>query len=330
VAKPDAARVVRNFMKFDGGVPTYSFSAAAPMRAYPIHIHATKLHQRHVTSVGLTPSYRRFSCTMQRFGPKTRLSARIRAAVEQFSKDREAAVQNFAAKSKPVDLSEALRRALGSDSETLKRTLAEHPILLQPVRGDFAIRLQDGFAESVVTAALSGTTGENNSMGRFIAQGLRDGELSDYLLAQRVEELLAATLLPDLAIAAERTIEIASFVVEHQPSPPVSRYLERLSRCYLAGFDSECVILCRAVLESAIRERFASEFPAVSGTMREKLALATSRGWLSESTATDAFTVWVRGNKAVHEDPELVRDVFGTVRMVLGVLDELLSYEPLS
>ncbi len=38
------------------------------------------------------------------------------------------------------------------------------------------------------------------------------------------------------------------------PKPNVQRYFEEAHRCYLYGFKVACAVLCRAILESALKE----------------------------------------------------------------------------
>ncbi len=42
-----------------------------------------------------------------------------------------------------------------------------------------------------------------------------------------------------------------------EPTPRTAAFLRSVSRCYLAGFDSECIVMCRSVLDAA----FDAEIP---------------------------------------------------------------------
>jgi hypothetical protein len=106
----------------------------------------------------------------------------------------------------------------------------------------------------------------------------------------------------------------------------VRRYLARLGRCYIAGFLPESVILCRAVLENAVNEAFdrrGGSGGAVPHKMSLKVKHCERMGWLTSHGRSEAMNVWVRGNTAVHNDPEATRDVLGTIVLTMGVLGQL-------
>ncbi len=52
-----------------------------------------------------------------------------------------------------------------------------------------------------------------------------------------------------LFAARERFWELLDSVKDRRPSPHAKAFLERVGRCYLFGFDAECIVMCRAVLD---------------------------------------------------------------------------------
>jgi hypothetical protein len=122
---------------------------------------------------------------------------------------------------------------------------------------------------------------------------------------------------------AQRCLELADLAISASPNRAVMKFLGRLSRCYIAGFFPECVMLCRAVLENGIRETYQQRSQPLPDTMRARLDWARMCGWLSEENRTAALTVWTRGNTAVHADPSVTTEVLETIRMTLGILGEL-------
>lgn len=128
---------------------------------------------------------------------------------------------------------------------------------------------------------------------------------------------------------ARRCWELTSEVLFQRPGDRALKYIRRLSRCYVAGFLPECVILSRALVESALIERFEKAnvpLPANSdgpAPMRTRVEAARRFRWLSDKGAANAMMVWQRGSTAVHHDPEVTRDVLGTVRAAVQVLQEL-------
>ena len=128
---------------------------------------------------------------------------------------------------------------------------------------------------------------------------------------------------------AERCLELASLLISTPQSESVVRYLRRLSRCYIAGFRPECVILCRAVLENAVGDTFRRKHVPLPATeegrssMRQHLDAAQTLGWLSFDGRHAAWVVWQRGNRAAHNDPWVTGQVLDTIRMTLDVVQEL-------
>lgn len=126
-----------------------------------------------------------------------------------------------------------------------------------------------------------------------------------------------------------RCLELTADVLKDRPPQQVLEFVRRLSRCYIAGFLPECVILCRAILETAVRERFARarrrppSAPPGKSEMKARLSAARANGWLSASTFDAAWIVWTRGNKAIHEGPHITHDVRGTVRLTMAALADL-------
>jgi len=154
-----------------------------------------------------------------------------------------------------------------------------------------------------------------------------DGPLPEQILERLQIDI--AWSLNDTAAMARRCTEIAQHVVRQRPPEPVLRYLRRLSRCYVAGFMPECVMISRAVLENALKNAFhrkgvpLPENAAGRSEMRVRLDAAVRFGWLSQQASHDAWTVWTRGNKAAHEDPTVTPDALDTVVLTLGLLSEL-------
>ena len=52
-----------------------------------------------------------------------------------------------------------------------------------------------------------------------------------------------------LSTSRERFWELLLFVKDRNPSLESKAFLQRVARCYLFGFDAECVVMCRAVLD---------------------------------------------------------------------------------
>lgn len=128
---------------------------------------------------------------------------------------------------------------------------------------------------------------------------------------------------------AERCVELARLVVTNHPGSAVQRFLQRLGRCYVAGFFPETIIMCRAALENALNDKFGRErkpFPGAPegrSPMRAKLRRAEELGWLTRQQSNEAFAVWERGSKAAHNDPEATKAVLATVESTMSLLRSL-------
>lgn len=146
---------------------------------------------------------------------------------------------------------------------------------------------------------------------------------------ERVEIDVAWEYSVDTRGMANRCLELARLVITARPNESVMRFLRRLSRCYIAGFLPECVMLCRAVVENALVEKFDRKglplpaTPEGRSSMRSRLDAAVQFRLLSVSAADDLWIVWKRGSKAAHEDPEATHDVLETIRISVAVLKEL-------
>src|SRR5574341_2136972 len=129
------------------------------------------------------------------------------------------------------------------------------------------------------------------------------------LILEKVQIDMAWEFANHTDAIAKRCLEVTDEVVKEQPGEAVLRFLRRLTRCYVAGFYPETIILCRAVLENAVLEKYERErkpLPVArpgQSEMGARLARAEDDGWISRKHRTDAWTVWTRGNTAVHKDP---------------------------
>jgi hypothetical protein len=132
-----------------------------------------------------------------------------------------------------------------------------------------------------------------------------------------------------------RIFKLYGLVLQTRPSLATQKFLARLGRCYFWGFDSECVILCRAVLDTAFRDavedgicekrlRMKREY---GFTLNDRIWAAQKAGIIDRKTKDLAIQVKERGVKAVHYQPDITEDVFGTIRDTLTILEKLNATE---
>lgn len=147
-----------------------------------------------------------------------------------------------------------------------------------------------------------------------------------HALASRLNDKLAALCAPTPGIVA-RFWHLADLLLASPPEDPVVRFLRRVSRCYLAGFDAETTMLCRSVTENALKlaasrlgafppSEFRSEF-------RTRVELLKRSGVLDEELSKAAWIVWQRGNKAIHEDPDAIGNVSETISFTMKLVAHL-------
>lgn len=131
----------------------------------------------------------------------------------------------------------------------------------------------------------------------------------------------------------ERILALFRVVLRIQPSSGTQAFLSRVARCYISGFDPECVILCRAVLDTAFRdavpteacERHCRQDPSHDFTLSNRIHAAVREGYIDSNTKYLAKEVKERGDKAVHYQPDITQDILGTIRDTLIVLEKLHS-----
>jgi hypothetical protein len=218
----------------------------------------------------------------------------------------------------PLDLENLLQGAIDTYEHERKETWH------QDDRGKEYLALFDGIAKWMLRSS-------QDLVARPVASGLNWGSAIRLLgvpelrtpIKERVQIDVAWQFATGTDEMAERCLELAQLVLASPPADPVLRYLTRLSRCYIAGFLPECVMLCRAVFENGIKDAFSRAGGPSPESMRKRIDQARERGWLTDEGRLEADAIWARGNKAVHQDPFLVQEVSETIAMMLRVLGQL-------
>lgn len=68
-------------------------------------------------------------------------------------------------------------------------------------------------------------------------------------VSEAVQLSLAEDFFPNLPEMATRCYELSKSVFSTQPGPRVTKFVQRLTRCYVAGFYPECVVLLLAATQ---------------------------------------------------------------------------------
>lgn len=152
---------------------------------------------------------------------------------------------------------------------------------------------------------------------------------------------VADTLLP---VAHARAAELVGLLSDRHLSERALAYLRRATRLHLWGFDSECAILCRSVLEAALTSRLTQEIKldepppplekliALAGERGLFPGYATARnrrGWraVPRTPLADAESLRRAGNHLIHDVPSLGahNDGIGNSLDALKILISLLN-----
>lgn len=154
----------------------------------------------------------------------------------------------------------------------------------------------------------------------------------------------AEELLPR---AESRISDLLTLVAARSVSPRAASFLDRATRLYLWGFDPECVIMCRAVLEAALTSRLAGDVDVddAAPNLDNLLRIAGGRKVLAGFERADNRKGWRAkkgsplwraerlkwaGNEILHQRPEVagsratdIKDAREAVRELAWVLSEL-------
>jgi len=162
-----------------------------------------------------------------------------------------------------------------------------------------------------------------------LALKLANSKLLSKEIRDRLQIEVARRFVGSTTKMAERCLDLARLVMKERPGKTVLPFLRRLARCYVSGFHAECIMLCRAVVENAVVDKFAREkiplpaTPEGRSPMTIRFRAARMLGWMSDRTVNAAETVWHRGSKAVHHDPHATVQILETIQMTMGVLERL-------
>jgi hypothetical protein len=179
-----------------------------------------------------------------------------------------------------------------------------------------------------------------------LARTLRDGQPPDDLYRDRERRLYldfepenvrrharnwhsVKELMQNMKARNDRAERLLRLWLLHPFGPPLRDYLELLFRTYVQGFVPETIVLCRSVLERGVKDAL-HEIDLLDGKqeMEDRIRLLKAKRRLTSHGARDARDVWLRGNKIIHDQPDLAIDPFETIEMVLRVLTELVTSKP--
>jgi hypothetical protein len=144
--------------------------------------------------------------------------------------------------------------------------------------------LRLGAAALALAQDLSGDDWESN----YIMQDAVDPAEPFFGIPMRGLELAAVRqFVYALPVVRARATEIVWSALNAHPSLRVRAYMRRLGRCYIAGFDAEVVMLCRSILDTALRD-VAGDGPAGPTNLYGRIELLRDREQLSSDLVAAA------------------------------------------
>lgn len=183
-----------------------------------------------------------------------------------------------------------------------------------------------------------------DSLKILIEMGKMTGGLADKrldLVTEHVCITFGWEVMGMLNTARERFLGLMLRVWDLSPSDRARDFLQRVARCYLFGFDSECIVMCRAVLDQEFSAEIAGDdvevwwkwyksTPNGKKDRREqtphnlggRIDAAEYKGRLNPEECHDAHKVQRDGNVAVHQRPSGA-DPLDYIVKTLGVLGAL-------
>jgi len=164
-----------------------------------------------------------------------------------------------------------------------------------------------------------------DSLKILIEMGKMTGGLADKrldLVTEHVCITFGWEVMGMLNTARERFLGLMLRVWGLWPSDHARNFLQRVARCYLFGFDSECIVMCRAVLDQEFSAEIAGDdvedwwvwyksTPNGKTDRRERaphtlggrIDAAEYKGRLRPEEGCAAHKVKNDGDKAVHQRP---------------------------
>ena len=157
---------------------------------------------------------------------------------------------------------------------------------------------------------------------------------------EAVSQLLAERAIKALAIAEKRFWNLLRHVSITRTTSARSReFLKRVSLCYLFGFDTECIVMCRSVLDAAFEaeistddciyvlgwtdKRSTNQQGQPLYTLSERLRVAEKTERIDNTTQKLAKEIIKHGNRAVHRDTTPIIDSLNIIADALKVIDTL-------
>jgi hypothetical protein len=172
--------------------------------------------------------------------------------------------------------------------------------------------------------------------------GSEAGDIIRICEVEAVHQLLGDKAVAALGKAEVRFWELLRHVTLNRNTSTRGRaFLRRVSLCYLFGFDAECIVMCRAVLDAEFQAQISTDdcvqelgWTSNRRTDRdgrplyglaERIDVAERTGRIDSATRRRAGSVASHGNRVIHRDASTPPDALGVITDALAVIDALSS-----
>lgn len=150
-------------------------------------------------------------------------------------------------------------------------------------------------------------------------------------IQERLSIELAKESINKIRQGSARIVNLYRIALTISPSKPLGQFLGRLSRCYIWGFDSECVILCRSAVDTAFRETIRDSLCEKHKKnnadnridLAKRIKTAYKESLIDENIKEMAFFIKNCGNDAVHSQPATEVNVFDIIKKTISVLEKI-------
>lgn len=156
-------------------------------------------------------------------------------------------------------------------------------------------------------------------------------------LTEAVQHQLGQEVVAMAERAEARIWRLLLMAQTMKPAWRVAEFLRRVSRCYVYGFDPECIVMCRSALDAEFESAIPNELCVrhlgdprrsrrngdIVFDLCDRTAVARKLGHICEESADWAAKIRIAANSIVHKKPAVNVDAFDAIEQTMNILREL-------